>query len=139
MEVSQGFLCCTFRALIHPRELFPLQTGQQLVLLYSVSELVFALVPLEEGDAVFEPPVIDKTCYSCMPVKRRPLTVIRVELISVCFVNQHRSQEIVFMREYKAIQNLVREILMILSNVNLRDVQMWVGLRQLLVTPVSGD
>jgi hypothetical protein len=46
-----------------------------------------------------------------MSMKRRPLTVIRVELVSVGFMNQHRSQEIVFMVEYKAIQNLVRELL----------------------------
>ena len=47
MKVSQGFLWCTLRALIHPREMCPLQTSQQLVLLHGVSELVLAVIHLE--------------------------------------------------------------------------------------------
>jgi hypothetical protein len=42
-----------------------------------------------------------------MSVKDGPLTVVRVDLVPVGFVNQHRSQEIVLMRYFKAIQNLM--------------------------------
>ena len=97
MEVSEGLLWCALRALVHPRELCFLETSKQFVLLHSVCESVFPLVGLEEVNALLQPPIVGKTCDSCMSVKRRSLTVVRVELVSVGFVNQHEIQDIVLM------------------------------------------
>ena len=110
MEVSQSLLRGTLRALVHPWELCPLQTVQQLVLFYGISEPVLSLIVLEEVDALFETPVVGKTCDSCMSVKRRSLMVARVELIPVSFIDKHRNQNVVLRRQYKAIQSFEGEI-----------------------------
>ena len=67
------------------------------MLLHGISEFILALISLEEGDTLLETPVVGKTCDSRMSVKRRPLTFVRVELVPVGFVYQHKSQDIVLM------------------------------------------
>lgn len=67
------------------------------MLLHGVSESVFPLIGLEEVDALLQPPVVDKTCDSCMLVERRLLTVVRVEFVPIGFGHQHEVQGIVLM------------------------------------------
>jgi hypothetical protein len=67
------------------------------VLLHGVSESVLPLIDLEEVDALLQPPVVYKTCDSCMLVEKRLLTVVRVELVSIGFGHQHEVQGIVLM------------------------------------------
>jgi hypothetical protein len=77
------------------------------VLFHGVSEPVCPLVVLEEVDAMFETPVVGKTSDSSMLVKVRPLTVVRVQFVSVSFGHQHEIQSIVLIGRYKPIQSLV--------------------------------
>ena len=43
-----------------------------------------------------------------MSVEKRPLTVVRVELVPVGLVHQHEVQGIVLMEQFKAIQIIVQ-------------------------------
>jgi len=65
------------------------------VLFHGISEPVFPLIGLKEVDALLETPVVSKTCNSSMSMKKRPLTIVRVELIPVSLMDQHRSRKIV--------------------------------------------
>lgn len=103
MKILKRLLWCALGAFVHPRELCPLQTVQKFVLLHEVSETVIALVAFEELDALVKTPVVGKTCHSSMSMKTRPLSIVRVELVSVCLMNQH--QKMVFLGDYKLIQN----------------------------------
>ncbi len=104
------------------------------MLLHSIRKPIGSLVILEQGDALLEAPVVDEPCDSCMSVKVRPLLVVGVELIPVGFVDQHRSQEIVLIMQFKAIQSFVKSFQRVGPNDNVRDIQFWVNLSQRLVT-----
>jgi len=77
------------------------------VLLHGISEPVVTLLVLVLCNTLFETPVVGKTSYSCMLSKVRPLDVVGVQFIPVGSVDQHESQEIVFVDEFKLIQKLV--------------------------------
>ena len=106
MKILKRFLWRTLGTFIHPRKLSSLQTVQKFVLLHEVSKTVFPMAISEELDSLVKTPVVCKTCHSSMSMKTRPLSIVRVELVSVCLMDQH--QKMVFLDDYKLIQNLIQ-------------------------------
>ena len=78
VEVSESLLRRTLGTLVHPGELCPLQTVQQLVLLHGICELCWSLIGLEECDPLVKAPVVGKTSDPGMSVKGCPLRVVWV-------------------------------------------------------------
>ena len=78
------------------------------MLLHEVSETVIALFTFEELDSLVKTPVVGKTCYTSMSMKIRPLSIVRVDFVSVCLMDQH--QKMVFLDDYKLIQNFSQTI-----------------------------
>ena len=74
------------------------------MLLHSIGESSFALLFLEEFDALFETPVVCKTSDSCVTMKDGSLLVVGVDFVLVGFVHQHEIQRVVFMGINKRIQ-----------------------------------
>ncbi len=91
MEVSQSFLRCTLRGLVHPWELCFLKGVEELVLLHSISESVVTLIVPVLFDPLVETPVVGKTSNSCMLSKVRPLDVVGIQFIPVGSIGQHSS------------------------------------------------
>ena len=89
VKVSESLLWCALGALIHPRKLHPLQTVQQLVLFYSISETSCSLIVLEELDSLVKTPVVGETGYPSVSVKGCPLMVVGSEFISIGSGHQH--------------------------------------------------
>jgi len=108
MQVSEGFLGCALGTLVHPGKLGLLQAVEEPVLLHRIGEPLGSMVVLEELDAMFETPVVGKPSDSCMLVKVRLLTVVRVQFVPVSPGHQHEAQNFVLIGSYKLIHNLLR-------------------------------
>ena len=76
------------------------------MLFHRVCEAIIPLIVLVQFDPLVKPPVVSKTCDSCMLKKGASLLVVGIEFIFVGFVDQHKSQNVVFAGIYKDIQFL---------------------------------
>ena len=76
------------------------------MLLHRIGKPVLSLIVFKERDSLFETPIVDEPCDSRMLVKRRPLAVVGVEFIPVGFMDQHMSQKVVLVEQFKLIQIL---------------------------------